>query len=172
MFPMKNVFGILALFLFAEISGTLSADEPKEGEGKPAAHTVAIPLQEVLNQLNLSEKQKADVKELMQEFGKKVKEVGGKMEAVLSDKQKQLRNETIKAAVDAGIKSREEIAKAVSDAIKLTDEQKTKMQELNKGIIASQREMVEKIKGLLTPDQAEQMKGLIEKRATAKARID
>jgi len=163
---MNRLIAVLALlFLVAEMPSILSAEEPKSGEGKPAGHVVAIPLQEILDRLSLTEEQKARVKELMKEFDKTVKEVGGKMDAVLTDEQKQIRNETIKAAIAAGKKDRAEIAKAVGDAIKLTDEQKAKMQELNKGIVAAQREMVAKIKGLLTPEQTEQMKNLIEKRA-------
>jgi Spy/CpxP family protein refolding chaperone len=169
---MKNAFAVLALIFLAGIGCNRFADEKKEGENKPAARTVAIPLKEMLDRLNLTDQQKAKVNELTEEFSKKVKEVGRKMDAVLTAEQKQIRDETIKSAVAAGKTNRAEVAKAVSDAIKLTAEQIAKMQELNQGIVASQREMVKKIKDLLTPEQSAQLKNLVEKRAAAKAKND
>jgi Spy/CpxP family protein refolding chaperone len=169
---MKNAFAVLALIFLAGIVCNLSADEKNDDENKPAARTVTIPLKDMLDQLDLTDQQKAKVNELTEEFGKKVKEVGRKMDAVLTAEQKRIRDETIKSAVAAGKTDRAEVAKAVSDAIKLTDEQKMKMQELNKSIVASQREMVGKIKDLLTPEQSEQLKSLIEKHAAAKAKND
>jgi hypothetical protein len=159
------VLTLLAASLFA---CRLNAEEKGE-DAKPAPRPVAVSLLDLLKQLDLTEEQKENVNELTRTFSDKVKEVQGKMDAVLTDVQKRARDETIKSAVEAGEKDRAKIAKSVSDAIKLTDEQKAKMKELNDGIVASQREMVEKIKALLTSEQAEQLKALIENAAKEKA---
>ncbi len=133
------------------------ADEKKADTTKPAVKQAENPLPALFKGLNLSDEQKVKAEELNKEFSAKTKGIIEKMEAVLTDEQKKARDEAAKKAVAAGKKGRE-ISEAVSAALKLTDEQKTKLQEIGKEMAPLQRDFMGKVLALLTPEQQEQLK--------------
>ncbi len=79
------------------------------------------------------------------------------MDSVLTDEQKKAREEAIKTAKDAG-KNMRDTFKAASEAVKLTDDQKTKLREEMQAMRPVVTELRGKINAILTPDQQEQVK--------------
>jgi len=109
-----------------------------------------------LDQLNLTEDQKAKVEELRQEYGPKLAEFGKKVTAILTDEQRKDRQEATQAARAAGT-SAKEIFDAGEAATKATDEQRAKITEVRKEQAPVQREVREKILALLTAEQKEKL---------------
>ena len=105
----------------------------------------------MLKGLNLTDEQKAKVKELRKEYEPKFREAA---DSVLTADQKKARNDAVKAAKDAGKKG-PEVLKAAKAAVNLTDEQRAKVQEATKSL---GKDLREKIKAILTPEQQEQWK--------------
>jgi Spy/CpxP family protein refolding chaperone len=149
---MRVVSIVLALVVSLVFVGTLSAADQMCPTTKPAYRGHGP--WGMLKGLNLTDEQKAKVKELWKEYQPKFKEATG---SVLTADQKKARDNAIKAAKDAGKKG-PEVFKAVRAAVKLTDEQKAKMKEAIKPL---RKELHEKIKGILTPEQQEQLKAKI-----------
>jgi Spy/CpxP family protein refolding chaperone len=110
----------------------------------------------VLKGLNLTDEQKAKVKELRKEYMPKFKEAAN---SVLTADQQKARDAAIKTAKAAGEKG-PAVFKAAKAAVQLTDAQKAKMKEAIKPL---KKELREKIKAILTPEQQEQLKAKIAK---------
>jgi Skp family chaperone for outer membrane proteins len=102
----------------------------------------------------------ADVKEkigkIIDENAGKLKELQAKVDAVLTDDQKAARKAAQKAAKDAGKKGAEAAAE-VTAALKLTDEQKKKMDEAQKALDAARGDMNKAIAALVTDEQAQSL---------------
>ena len=170
---MRVVNTVLALAVSLMIVGNLSAAEEKtRPESKHPRHPgMERPMMErwdmfpedMLKGLNLTDDQKAKLGELKKEYGPKFKEEATKRESLLTDEQKKAREEAVKAAKAAGEKTRDSW-KDVKNAVKLTDEQKTKMAELRKETEVLHKEVREKITALLTPEQKAQLKEKREQR--------
>lgn len=153
---MKLVSTVLALAVSMVLVGSLSADQEKKGpDGKHPQRPMAQRW-EMFRGLNLSDDQKAKVAELRKEYALKFKEAWGKVDAVLTEEQKNARTEAMKVAKAAGTEVREAWTK-VKEAVKLTDEQKAKMAELRKEGAALRNELREKMVALLTPEQKEKL---------------
>ena len=90
------------------------------------------------------------------EYGPKFKEAFTKMESIPTAEQKKARDEAFKAAVTAG-KNGKEVWDAAQAAMKLTDEQKTKMAEAGKAMQALNKEYGEKFRAILTPEQRKKL---------------
>ncbi len=115
----------------------------------------------LLQSLNLTDEQKAKVEDVKKEFAPKAAEIAKKRDAVFTEENKKARAEAEKAAKDAG-KNPREVAQAVREAVKLTDEQKAKMAELRKEEGALMTQRMDKIKAILTAEQKEQLEKRIE----------
>ena len=153
---MRTVSIVLALLMSLAIAGTLTAAEPKKGPAGKGPATPATAFLAALEKLNLTAEQKAKVEELTKQYVPKLAELTKKREAILTDEQKKARQEVQKAARDAG-KSEQEALAAGRTAIKLTDEQQTKMAEMQKEMAAIMLELRQKATALLTPEQREQL---------------
>jgi Skp family chaperone for outer membrane proteins len=98
----------------------------------------------------------ADLKEkigkIIDENAGKLKELQAKVDSILTDDQKAARKAAQKAAKDAGKKGKQ-AADEVTAALKLTDEQKTKMEEAQSALNAARTEMNKAINALLTDEQ-------------------
>jgi Spy/CpxP family protein refolding chaperone len=152
---MRLVASVLALAVALTFVGNLSAaDKPSGKHG----HPVAAPW-DILKGLNLTDDQKAKVKELRKEYGSKYHAAA---DSVLTDEQKTARADAIKAAKAEGKKG-PELHKAVAAAVKLTDEQKAKMKEAVKPL---NKEFKDKLLAILTPEQKDQVKQNCEKKAS------
>jgi Spy/CpxP family protein refolding chaperone len=113
-----------------------------------------------LKQLNLTDDQLEKVAALRREYGAKFRAA---VDSVMTPAQKKARDEAMKAARKEGKKGAEHFAGRPN----LTDEQKAKVKE---AVGPLEKEVLEKIKALLTPKQREQLKTLMaERRAERKA---
>jgi Spy/CpxP family protein refolding chaperone len=149
-----SILGTLAVSLL--LAANLSAAE----KGKPGAGRgpmMGMPGMDMLGRLNLTDDQKAKLKE---EYGPKMMEIMKKSQGVLTEEQRQARQEAVKKAMADGKKG-QEVMKAAQDAVKLTDEQKKKMAETQKEIQDIMKEATDKI---LTPEQKDQLQKLQEER--------
>ena len=160
---MKTACTMLALIVSLMIVGNVSAAEEKKADASKETRHVENSVMEMFNALNLTDEQKGKAQEISKEFGVKFKEAVGKMESILTAEQKAARTEAIKKAQAEG-KTGPELGRAVSAAVVLTDEQKTKMGEATKEMIALQKDFLGKTMALLTPEQKNQlMKNMLEK---------
>lgn len=96
------------------------------------------------------------VKKIIDENEPKLKELQGKVDAVLTDEQKAARRDAQKAARQAGKKGKE-AQDEVNAALKLTAEQQKKMDEAQKELGAARGEMNKAIAALLTDEQQEKL---------------
>jgi len=150
---------IVALLLAAP---SVAAERPK-GKGKapqlsPTAQAMLRMerLRETLDELDLTAEQKERLGKVREEFGPKMKAIFEKIEEVLTEEQRSAAEEAMKQAKEADKKGRELFA-AIEAAIKLTDEQKEKMDAIAPEIRDVQREMMKVIRGILTPEQRENL---------------
>ena len=153
---MKIVASVFALAVALTIVGKLSAADDKACPAtKPQHHAMGMPW-DILKGVNLTDDQKAKVKKLRKEYGPKLKAAA---DGILTADQKEARDDAIKAAKDAGKKG-PEVFKAAMQAVKLTDDQKAKLEEVMKPL---HKEVHEKLMAILTPEQKEQLKQKCEK---------
>jgi hypothetical protein len=96
------------------------------------------------------------VKKIIDENEPKLKELQGKVDAVLTDEQKAARRDAQKAARQAGKKGKE-AQDEVNAALKLTADQQKKMDEAQKELNAARGEMNKAIAALLTDEQQEKL---------------
>ena len=123
----------------------------------PRGPTAGMPgFPDFFKNLNLSDAQKAKLADLRKEYEPKFKANHEKMESILTAEQKKARDEAVKAAIAAGKKGKE-IFDAAGAAMKLTDDQKTKMADAWKQAGALFKEFGEKFRAFLTPEQKEKL---------------
>jgi hypothetical protein len=154
---MRVVTAVLALAVSLVIAGGLwAADEKKPRQERNRER--AIDGLEFLRGLNLSDDQKAKVAEIKKEYAPKFKALEEKRAGILTADQKKARDEAVKAAKAAG-KTGQELFEAGRAAMKLTDDQKAKLAEVRKEVMALAKEVREKVvSSVLTADQKEQVK--------------
>jgi uncharacterized coiled-coil protein SlyX len=144
---------LVCLGLVMTLSVTGAADEKKtaqKGKRTPA------PTQRFVNGMELTADQKEKVaaldKELTPEF-QKIQKTRGE---ILTETQKTAEREAQKSAKASG-KPPAETRKAVDEALKLTDEQKTKLSELQKIQQAFTAKAIDGLKKILTAEQQEKL---------------
>ena len=143
---MRLVRTLLSVAVVLGLAGTLLAAEgPKRGEGRRGGGPGRLEfLLKAVESLDLTADQKAKVAEIKTEAAELTK----KQEAVLPQEQKDAREKAMEEAKKAG-KTGFDVFRAGMDAVKLTDEQKTKRDELRK----DGEKIREKVMGLLTDEQ-------------------
>jgi Spy/CpxP family protein refolding chaperone len=114
-------------------------------------------LHTALEELDLTEEQKEELKKLRETLGPKAKEIFGKMQDVLTEEQKSAGEAAMREAKESGKKGRA-LFEAIEAALKLTDEQKEKMDKIAPDVSALQRQAMKEIRGILTPEQQEKLK--------------
>ena len=147
---MRIIASVLALAVALTIVGKLSAEDKACPTTKPQHHTMGMPW-DCLKGLNLTDDQKAKVKDLRKEYGPKFKAAA---DSILTADQKKAREDAVKAAKAEGKKG-PEVGKAAMQAVKLTEDQKAKMKEVMKPL---HKEVHEKLMAILTSEQKEQLK--------------
>jgi len=155
---MRLATTMLAFALSLTMASALWAGEKSKAKNRGEGERPVLErIDHMLKNLNLSEAQTAKVEELKKEYGPKFKENFAKMAAVPTAEQKQARDQAAKAAKEAG-KSRQEIFKEARAAMKLSAEQKAKLAEIQKQQGALRKELLAKVREVLTPEQREQLK--------------
>ena len=154
---MKALNTALSVAVSLTIMSTLRAADVTDGPASqppPRSQNFGLPL----DQLDLTNDQKAKVSELWKAYGPRLAELEQKMAASLTDEQRQARRAAEQAARAAG-KAPKEMREAVEAATQATDEQKARFAELRQAMAPLQREIREKLLALLTPEQTENLHG-------------
>ena len=152
---MRTARIVLALLAVVLMASTVFAQEKDQKEGRRGGRRGGEARQGpmgggimfMLRDLKLTDEQKEKVAAISKKYG---------MDSILTDEQKKARAEALEAAKKAG-KSEREAGQAAREAVKLTDEQRTKM-------MASMRTMMEEVQKILTDDQKAQLKKRMEER--------
>ncbi|MFM9960620.1 MAG: hypothetical protein ACKV2Q_05285 [Planctomycetaceae bacterium] len=137
----------LAAFL---LSPVMAADAKAKKNARKEPPVVQLP-----KDITLTDEQKTKVAALEKEYAPKMKELHEKLDKVITEEQKKARLEVTKEQRGKGKEGKrgKELAQAVKDAMKLTDEQQKKYDETEKQITALRHEILEKVKPLLTDEQ-------------------
>lgn len=153
---MKAAQIVLALVVSLIVCSNLQAAEEKGGPEGKHPHQARMDRWAVLSGVSLTDEQKTQVEAVKQEYGSKFKEARSKIDGILTDEQRKVRDEAVKAARAAG-KRGEEVWKDAKAAVTLTDEQKTKMADARRSVEALRKEAREKLLAILTPEQKEHL---------------
>jgi hypothetical protein len=126
-----------------------SAFAAKEGKrkGDPAAA-----IKKKLDAASLPTETLTSAKKTVDEHAAKLKEAQAKVDAVLTSEQKAAAKTARKSAKTAG-KKRKEAQAEVQAALKLTDEQKTKLAAAEKELAAVKLDLTKALSGILTKEQ-------------------
>ena len=145
---------LLSLSLAAFLLSPLMAEDAKPKRNKPNARKEQ-PAVQLPKDITLTDEQKTKVAELEKEYAPKMKELREKLDKVMTEEQKKARLEVMKEAREKGKdgKKRKELAQAIKDAMKLTEEQQKNYDEADKKVAALRLEILEKVKPLLTDEQ-------------------
>jgi Spy/CpxP family protein refolding chaperone len=108
-----------------------------------------------LEELDLTDAEAAKIMEIRKEFRPKIEKVMKELEGLLTDQQKKAREEGLKA----GMKRREVIA-----SLKLTADQKAKVEAVSKEVRTLVREELEKMRDILAEGQTEKLQEFKEER--------
>ncbi len=148
----KEEVGKVSGVLTAEQKEKLAAakEERKENRAEGLAERIAH-----LGQLDLTDGEIAKIEDIRKEYRPKIEKVIKELQGLLTDDQKKAREEALKA----GKKRRE-----VLESLKLTDEQKVKVQTVCKEVGTLVREEMEKIRDVLSEEQKAKLLDLKEER--------
>ena len=127
-------------------------NEAQKGKKKGAKADPTSKLRAKVSESTLGPDLKEKVTKIIDEHAPKLKEAQAKVDAVLTDEQRRDRKAAQKAAKDAGKKGKAAQVE-INAAVKLTDEQKKKMDEATEALNAARSEMNKEISALLTEDQ-------------------
>lgn len=137
------------------------------GEGKKAEKKKPVPQQFRLpKEITLTAEQQKQWDELIATYGPKLEAFQKQRDEVLSEEQRKAGAEARKAAQAAG-KTGKELQQAVDEAVKLTPEQKTKLDAIRKESAPLGKEIRLKVQEVLTPEQKEVLKAMDEKKKEA-----
>jgi periplasmic protein CpxP/Spy len=162
--------GLALLMSLALVGKVFAADEEKAPGGREGRRPGAEGFN-FLRGLKLTDEQKAKVEAIDKEFAPKRKALWDKSEGILTADQKKAREEAVKKAKEAN-KNPREVMEAAREAVKLTDEQKKQRAENRKETEALNKEYMEKINPLLTPEQQAKLKERRENRRERRPEVN
>jgi Spy/CpxP family protein refolding chaperone len=148
---------LVALAVFACVMLALRADAQNEGKKAKKGPDPTAQMSKKLESAELTADPKAKYEAVAKEHGPKLKAAMAKVNSLLTPEQMKAKNEASKAAKAAGKKGKE-AADAVSEALKLSDEQKQKMADAEKELRAAQASFNAAVADILTPEQKEKTK--------------
>jgi hypothetical protein len=152
---MRTVLRGIGLLAVAFLLAVPAAADDKKDAAKTADKKDAPKADAAFNidkRVTLDDKQKAQLEELMKEFGPKLKEIQAKIDVVMTPDRKKIAAEARKKAADDGKKGKE-ISEAVSAALNLNAEDQAKLKEAQAERQKLVKEINEKKMGLLTEEQ-------------------
>ena len=150
---------LLSLSLAALLVSPALAEDAKPKKNKPNAARKEPPAVQLPKEITLTEEQKTKVAELEKEYAPKMKELREKHDKILTEEQKKARQEVMKEAREKAKEGKKgkELAQAIKDAMKLSEEKQKEYDETDKKIVALRQEILEKVKPLLTDEQKEKL---------------
>jgi hypothetical protein len=143
---------ILVAGCVLSIVAAIVAVPDSQGQEKKKKKDATAGIKKKLDEAELGADLLEKCKKVVDEHAPKIAEAQAAVDAILTDEQKKARNAAQKAAKDAGKKGKEAAAD-VEAALKLTDEQKGKMEEAQKGLTAATNARNEALGALLTDEQ-------------------
>jgi DNA gyrase inhibitor GyrI len=145
---MNRLTKIVALLLAVFVVVPVLAAEKKKAAKKPS-----VPNQFRLPpEITLNAEQQKKLDELMATYGPKLQAIEKQRAAIFTEEQRKAGSEARKNAEAAG-KPSKEVTQAADDAMKLTPEQKTKLDAIRKETSPISKEIRGKILDILTPEQ-------------------
>lgn len=157
-----RILGTLALVLLLALPAAAQERQRKKGK-RPQLSTMSRAmllvqrLREALDGMDLTAQQQQQVEQVRAELRPQLEEVLEKLRDLLTEEQRQAAEDAVRKAREAGKKGRAFFV-AVETAVKLTDEQREKVNKLGQQTLKLSRQMVKKIMGVLTPEQQENLK--------------
>jgi len=149
-FLKKSFCAVLVLAVAVSVSADEAKGKKKKDNKGPA------PTARFVEKLVLTDAQKEQAAAVDKEFAPKLAEINKTRLALLTDAQKTAEKDARKAAKEAG-KTPAESRKAVDEALKLTDDQKAKMKDIQKQNTELNGKIVEALKKFLTAEQIEKL---------------
>lgn len=143
------------------VAGVASAQEATQKPKKPTTPQIPV-LDAWLEGVELSAEQKGKVEALKRELGPAFAEVNKRAEAVYTEEQRKVRRD-IAAKARAEGKQPQEIRKLQEEAVKLTPEQKEKLDQLMAERRELQRKLAKHLLEILTPEQRATVEPRLEK---------
>lgn len=154
-----------AVVMFAVL--TFIAAPSIAGEGKKPEKKKPVPQQlQIPKEITLTAEQQKQLDELIATYSPKLAAFQKQRDEVLSEEQRKAAAEARKAGQTAG-KTGKELQQAVEEAMKLTPEQKEKLEVIRKESAPLGKEIRSKVMELLTPEQRETLKSLEQKKKEA-----
>lgn len=159
---MKTVRGVLTCVVCMAIASSVLAAEAKPGgrrgpggPGRGAGDPTAR-IDYMVRGLDLTDAQKAKIEDIKKEFGPKLKAAQEKQDSILTDEQKKARTEAIQKAREAN-QGFQNMRETIEKALKLTDEQKKKLEEARKASTDLNTALREKVTSILTDEQKKKL---------------
>lgn len=149
---MKVLKSVLCLGLVLCLASAGVADEKKAKKGGKAPAAT----QRFLNGIELTAAQKEQVAALDKTLATEFQALNKQRAEILTETQRTAEREAQKSAKAAG-KTPAEARKDIDAALQLTDEQKTKMAELQKKQQAFAAKTIDELKKILTPEQQQKL---------------
>ena len=138
---------VLSIFAAVFAAQDSQGQEKKKKKNDPAAA-----MKKKLDDAGLGADALEKAKKIVDEHAPKIAEAQAKVDSILTDEQKKARGAAQKAAKDAGKKGKEAQAE-VTAALKLTDEQKGKMDEANKALTEATNARNAALAAVLSPEE-------------------
>ncbi len=164
---MRTLRTCLLLAVAVLVALPVMAAEKKAAAKKAPKCPAAAYVERMLQGMTLTEDQKTKLGDIQKEFGPQLVDLAKKRQAILTPEQRKAEAEASKAARAEGKKGKD-FMKAVQDAIKPTDEQKGKLAEVQKERSALEKGLRDKVMGVLTTEQQQQIKKAQPKKKAAK----
>lgn len=124
----------------------------KKGQARRTVQVLRVP-----KTVELTDEQKTQVAAINKEFAPKLMEVQKKLRGILTDEQRKAQAAANKSIRESKLKGKER-AKALDEALSLTDEQKKQMADVRAEMSAVRKAANEKFFAILTPEQQKQAK--------------
>ncbi|NQT12284.1 MAG: hypothetical protein HQ582_06030 [Planctomycetes bacterium] len=128
-------------------------------------------LHTALEEMDLTAEQQEKRKQIREEHGPKMREVVDKLVDVLTEEQKDAAKASAAEAKAAGKKGRA-LFVAVEASLKLTDEQKEKMDKLTPELTTCQQKLARAVRGVLTPEQKKELREKMQPKTKKKGKPD
>ena len=141
----------------AKKEGTAKKGDGQKRRGERKAPSITA---RFTAKLDLSAEHKEKIAAIDKEFAAKAAEINKASQAILSKEQVEARNAAMKKAKESKDKSpeaRKAAFKSVQDAVKMTDEQKKKMEDVNKSRKVLSGQVMAALKKVLTEEQVKSL---------------
>ena len=145
-------------------AAAIAADEakPKEKNKGPKLSPIAETMLRIdrikaaVESLDLSDDQKEKLGKIHDDFEAKQQAIHGKIAELLTEDQKQVGKDAMDSAEKSGKKGRE-FYQSLEASLKLTDQQKQKMEPIGKELQGLVNDALKQVTELLTPEQKEKL---------------